>query len=75
MATYTYQLRYLAHTVRGGRVTIPDQFARNQRDYDGKTFPVRRLDGSAVRATLRGDLYGLHTPGIGDPIVSVTCGA
>jgi len=69
--TYTFDLKYAAHTVKGGIVTIPDQVARAQRDYDGESFPVLRRDGSKARATLRGDLYGLGTSGTGDPVVAL----
>lgn len=72
---YTYTLRYLAHTPCSGPVVIPDQVARNQTAYDGRTFPVRRRGALGVvrhaRARLRGDLYGLGTPGCGDPVVTL----
>lgn len=71
MTRYTFTRQVAAHTASGGIVTIPDQVAEAQREYDGKTFPVIRRDGSKARATLRGDLYGLHTSGTGDPTVAL----
>ena len=63
----TYKLGYQAH--QGNRVVIlPDAVATDQRSWDGRTFNALRLDGRKVRVKLRGDLYGLHTPGTGDPI-------
>jgi hypothetical protein len=64
-----------AHTVTGGRVVVPDEVALDQEAFDGATFPVLRLHINGVprkcRARLRGDLYGLHTPGTGDMVVSI----
>ena len=71
MPRYTFDLKYAAHTVKGPSVTIPDQVARDQREFDGKSFPVLRRDGSKARATLRGELYGLWTSGTGDPVVAL----
>lgn len=68
---HTYAAAFSARTVTGITVIIPDQVADNQREYDGKTFPVLR-SGKKVRATLRGDLYGLWTPGTGDCVVSLS---
>ena len=41
------------------------------RDYDGKTFPALRRDGTKARAMLMGEEYGLWTPGTGDPVVKM----
>ena len=72
MSKYTFETRYQAHTMsRTDFVTIPDQVAREQKDYDGKTFPVLRRDGTKARAMLMGDEYWLWTPGIGDPVVKM----
>lgn len=66
-----------AHTVRGRYIAIvPDEVAENQKAFDGKSFPVllfgkRGLGLHRARATLRGELYGLHTPGVGDMIVAI----
>lgn len=70
--TYTFDLRFVAHTMsRTETVYIPDQVAEAQREYDGKTFPVLRQDGRKARAELRGDEYGLWTPGTGTPVVAI----
>lgn len=62
----------LARTVSGHLVKIPICVFNDQRGYDGKTFPVIEVDTMRrKRAKLRGDLYGLNTPGTGDPIVSI----
>ena len=67
---YTFTQRYAARTMRGNNcVYLPDQVAEAQKDYDGRTFPVLRRDGSKTRATLRGAEYGLWTTGVGDPVV------
>ena len=69
---YTFSRRFTAHTVgHTETVTTPDEIAEDQKHYDGKSFPVLRRDGSKARATLRGDEYGLWTPGTGDPIVAI----
>ena len=72
---YTYTRNAVAH-YGDGSVIVPDQVAESQRDYDGVAFPAIRLTalpgvrdpraGAKVRVRLRGDLYGLHTPGTGD---------
>lgn len=70
-----------AHTVTGRqRAIVPREVAENQKDWDGKTFPIylvptygRHGMPRKGRARLRGDLYGLHTSGTGDMVVSV-CG-
>lgn len=69
MSMYTYDRDYAAHTMSGQIVTIPDQVAADQHEYDGKTFPVIRDDGRKARAMLMGDEYGLHTTGTGEPVV------
>ena len=72
---YTFARNYAANTPSGMTVTVPDQVAAEQREFDGKTFPVLVLrPGSSprkARATLRGDLYGLRTTGTGDMIVAI----
>lgn len=65
-----------AHTMSGGRVIVPDEVAADQNEYNGKTFPVLRVDqfgrvGGKCRARLMGDAYGLHTSGTGDMIVKI----
>lgn len=72
-----------AHTVTGRQIAIvPVEVAADQKAYDGRTFPVllipsygHRLGWNGkprkARARLRGDLYGLHTPGTGDMVVSI----
>ena len=72
MSKYTFNSQSAAHTMSGVTiVTIPDQVANNQQEYDGKTFPVIRPDGTRARAMLMGDEYGLWTPGTGDPVVKM----
>ena len=73
-----------AHTPSGQWIAIvPREVADDQRSYDGKTFPIllirpygKRSPGDSetprrARGKLRGDLYGLHTPGTGDMVVSI----
>ena len=69
---HTYNLGFTARTQANRRVILPDAVATDQRSWDGRTFMARRLDGRGrwVRVRLRGDLYGLHTPGTGDPVVT-----
>lgn len=72
MSKYTFDLRYQAHTMsRDDFVVIPDQVARAQEEFDGKTFPVLRRNGAKARAMLMGDEYGLGTSGTGDPVVKM----
>ena len=72
MTRYTFTLGAQAHTIsRTAFVTVPDQVAKDQLAFDGLTFPVLRMDGTKTRATLRGDEYGLGTPGTGDMVVSL----
>lgn len=68
--TETYELGYLAHTTTGKLVTLPDHVAENQIGYDGQEIVVNQ-SGKKRKAILRGDLYGLDTPGTGDPIVEL----
>lgn len=69
---YTFLRGYQAHTMsRTGFVVIPDQVADDQKNYDGKTFPVVRRDGTRARARLMGDEYDLWGPGTGDPVVKM----
>lgn len=56
---------------RNGIVTIPDQVYDSQKQYDGRTFPVVRADGSKTRGMLIGSEYGLWTSGTGDPVVKL----
>ena len=71
----TYNDRNYAMTTDGERVIVPDQVANNQHDYDGKVFRVMyHLSGETflkLKSRLRGDLYGLDTPGVGDMIVEL----
>jgi hypothetical protein len=67
----TYTRGYRAHTTAGAVVRLPDQIAVDQASYDGQSIPVRTMDGVDATAILRGDLYGLGTPGTGDPIVEL----
>lgn len=69
MKKYTYSHGNLAHYGQT-RVTVPDQVAEDQRGYDGMTFPAIKPNGLKIRVRLRGDLYGLHTPGTGDMVVT-----
>lgn len=63
---------YYARTVNGALVKIPYQVFADQKAFDGETFPVLRASNDKpARAKLRGDLYGLHTAGTGEPIVSI----
>ncbi len=70
MATHTYTKQYAAH-YNGAVVTVPDDVADHQREWDatGRSFMALRTDGSKVRVRLDGDAYGLHTPGTGDMVV------
>lgn len=52
-------------------VTLPDEVAEDQKYYDGMEITVIDHMGDEVPAILRGDLYGLHTPGTGDPVVEL----
>ena len=70
--SYTFDKRAHAHTFgRNAFVIVPDQVAADQKHFDGRSFPVLRMDGTRTRATLRGDEYGLHTSGTGDMVVSL----
>lgn len=70
-----------ANTVKGHYIAIvPDEVAENQSDFDGKTFPILIKPTYGMpgkirkgRGRLRGDLYGLNTPGTGDMVVAI-CG-
>jgi len=70
---YSYLKKYAAFTMSGNMVTIPDQVAYSQKEYDANktSFPVIRKDGSKARAILRGEEYGLWTTGTGDAIVRI----
>ena len=72
MSKYTFNNGYLAHNMtRTGFVTVPDQVADNQKEFDGETFPVIKSNGTRGRARLMGDEYGLWTSGTGDMVVSI----
>ena len=72
MTKYTFTSKFLAHTLSGSEVTIPDQVADDQKGYDGETFIVIRENGSRARARLMGAEYGLHTSGTGDVVVKMS---
>lgn len=65
---YTYENGNLAHYGQR-QVVVPDQVASDQYAYDQRTFPAI-LAGKKIRVRLRGDLYGLDTPGTGDMVVT-----
>jgi len=75
----TYSKSYQAHTTDGAIVSLPDEVFENQKtyavmdpeDYSIEEIEVRDRQGNRLRALLRGDLYGLGTPGTGDPIVEL----
>lgn len=60
-----------ARTPAGLVVIVPDEVAENQKDFDLCIFPVLGLDGKKRMGQLRGDLYGLRTPGTGDMVISI----
>ena len=65
---YTFEKQYAAMGKDGGLgniFTVPDQVGENQKEFDGKTFPAFQ-SGRKCRVKLRGDWYGLNTPGTGD---------
>lgn len=70
---YTFTQPYFAaHNLSGtATVYLPDEVAENQKDFDGKTFPIIKASGKRGRGKLMGDAYGLHTSGTGDAIVKV----
>ncbi len=83
MKKYTFNKLNCAWSITGLLLYIPDQVYENQKDYDGKTFPVV-IDNTnspytiwdtaltrRARARLMGDLYGLHTTGTGVPVVKI----
>lgn len=75
---YTYYQGVIAHRVRGMMAMVPDTVVNDQKCWDEsrKSFPAIPCDplgrpcGAPFRAVLRGDLYGLHTTGTGDMVVS-----
>ncbi len=75
----TYHKGYKAHTTDGSIVSLPDAVHENQKtyaawgpdDYTAEEIEVLNRDGKKLRAVLRGDLYGLGTPGTDDPIVKL----
>lgn len=69
---YTFSNRYAAHNMsRTAIVTVPDQVAKDQRAFDGKSFPIIKADGTKGRAKLMGEEYGLNTAGTGDMVVRI----
>ena len=74
MKKYTFNKRCEARSVNGFALLIPDQVFQNQHHYweCQRTFPViGKYSGSKMRGKLRGDLYGLDSPGTGDVIVAI----
>lgn len=76
----------IAHLKTGKKcVILPDIVANDQKHWDatrkpffailcditGKPLEMRRGRHQGRTVVLRGDLYGLHTTGTGDPVVSV----
>lgn len=68
---FTFDGGFQAHTTTGDLATIPDQVHGDQAAFDRLPIEVRDRRGETVPAILRGDLYGLGTPGTGDPIVEL----
>lgn len=68
---YTYSQHTRGHYgIRSNRLcVIPDQVVNDQKAYEGRTFPVKLLNGDYVRAILHGDDYGLYSGGTGDIVV------
>ena len=69
----TYDKKYAARIAGDDHhlVTLPDAVADDQLGHDGIEITVIDHMGNEVRAILRGDLYGLGTPGTGDPVVEL----
>lgn len=67
----TFSKFYAAHSTLGGTVTIPDEVYEDQKGFDGQTIEVVDFWGHREKAILRGDLYDLHAPGTGDPIIEL----
>lgn len=71
---YTFD-NFHAHLGLSGSKTciVPTEVANNQREWDGKTFPVivqcNENMYRTVRVRLIGEDYGLNTSGTGDMIV------
>lgn len=78
MSKYQYTHGFVSHRTKGGFALIPDVVVNDQRGWDAsrRSFPAipcdacGRVIGASFRAVLRGDLYGLHTTGTGDCVVS-----
>ena len=78
MNKHQYTQGVVAHRAKGGFALIPDAVVNDQPGWNAsrKTFPAIPCDGcgrpigSGFRAVLRGDLYGLGTPGTGDCTIS-----
>lgn len=69
---FTFAHKYAAHRSDDKPyVFVPDQVYESQSEYDGKEFPIIFRNGTTGRAILRGELYGLNTPGTGDITVEV----
>ena len=71
-------MKSVAHGKNGGHWLVPERVATNQEHYSStrKPFTAVQCDaagnptGSGRMVVLRGDLYGLGTPGVGDMVVS-----
>ena len=58
MPHYSYKRKYAAHILGGyGYVYLPDEVADNQKEWDGKQFPVLCSDGATMQVKLRADIY------------------
>jgi hypothetical protein len=71
-ATYSGGFQASVSNNPGETVIVPDEVYHNQQYYsdNGIKFDVRAGNDTAT-AILRGDLYGLNTPGTGDMIVEI----
>jgi len=70
---YTFNDRIMAHNMsRTEFIMVPDQVADNQKEFDGKNFPVIKPGNIKGRATLMGDEYDLWGSGTGDMVVRIT---
>lgn len=61
-------------TDEGWEVIIPEEVYEDQSEFDGSVFPIMYRERFTTKwkdgnGKLRGDLYGLHTSGTGDPVV------
>ena len=75
--TMTYDREYQAHMIGHPTldeypydiVTIPDEVAEDQEEWDGKTFVAYDRYGGELIVRLAGDEYDLHGSGTGDTVV------